>query len=272
MKYVEHKPSKRLAKYIKCFWTLEKSKSLMQNPSEPIVPDGCLELIFNLSDSFRRHRRDGIIETQPKTIMIGQMKGYTMIEPSGCIKLFGIRFQSAGAYPFFKFPLFVMTNSMESLELIWGQEGRIIEEQVNEAQTTEERILIIENTLLKILAAGKGFDPAFEAATKVIIENKGLISIERITEIVSIKSRRLERKFQQSLGITPKVFSRIIRFQNLMKTLKKEKMSRLLDTAFSFGYYDQSHLNHDFKEFSGKSPSAFFGDEYQLSELFILSD
>lgn len=272
MKYIEYQPSPLLAKHIKCFWTLEQSQVPARDTYEPIVPDGSLEIVFNLSDIFRRCHRDGTIENQPITIVIGQMRGCVMIEPAGRIRLFGCRFQPAGAHPFFRFPLFALTNRIEGLDLIWGREGGRLEERVNEARTTRERIAIVENVLLDILVAGKSSDREIEAVTKIIFENKGLVSIGTIMKNVGISSSRLEREFRRKLGISPKFFSRIIRFQNLIKTLKKEKTPSFLDAALSLGYYDQAHLIHEFKEFSGKSPGVFLDNEYRIAENFFLPD
>ena len=104
MNYSETIPSKRLARLVRCFWSLQHPKTGVHSAPEPVLPDGCVELIFNLADPFVRHHADGTIETQPGAMVAGQMCGPALIGPSGEVDLFGIRFHHAGAYPFFDAP------------------------------------------------------------------------------------------------------------------------------------------------------------------------
>jgi methylphosphotriester-DNA--protein-cysteine methyltransferase len=269
MKYREIQPSKRLAKYIKCLWTLEAGVSPAGSAPEPVMPDGCIELIFNLSDPFRRYHADGTLESQPRSIIAGQMRSSAMIEPSGRVDLFGVRFQHAGASPFFRFPLNELTDNIVSLEFVWGRKGREIAERINEAPTAESRAEILEDALAGLLAKNSASDRVVETASRLITENMGLTAIDRIADSIGVNGRRLERRFQQSLGLSPKRFSRIIRFQNFLAAVRSGPSASILDTALSFGYYDQAHLIREFREFSGKTPLAFFDNEHKLSEVFI---
>lgn len=271
MNYTETAPSKHLARYVKCFWTLEQSNTEAQTAPEPVMPDGCIEVVFNLADRFRRYHADGSVEVQSSMIVAGQMRQSSLIEPSGSVKLFGIRFHSAGAYPFFKFPLSELTDRIENLDLIWGREAAIIEERIAGSRTTEEMIADVENFLTELLAANRSFDPYIEEAARLIVSGEGLTSIDSVTKHLGISGRRLERRFQQRFGISPKLFSRITRFQNLMAALQYGPKEGLLGTALSFGYYDQAHLIHEFKQFSGQSPVAYFQSEYQFSQFFVNS-
>ena len=106
----------------------------------------------------------------------------------------------------------------------------------------------------------------------MIARNMGLAAIDRITGTLGVNERTLERRFQQKFGLSPKRFSRIIRFQNFLNAARISDSRGILDTALSFGYYDQAHLIREFREFSGKTPFAFFGSEHKLSEVFINAD
>jgi methylphosphotriester-DNA--protein-cysteine methyltransferase len=270
MQYREIHPSRRLARFVKCFWTLEAGISPGDDSApEPVMPDGCIELIFNLANPFTRYHADGTLERQPRSIIAGQMRSSAMIEPSGRIDLFGVRFQYAGASPFFRFPLSELTDSIVDLGFVWGSEGGEIEARIHEAPTAEMRAGIVENGLLRLLAKNTAADGVVEAASKLIVENMGLASIDKISDSMGVNGRRLERRFQQSLGLSPKRFSRIIRFQNFLGAVRNDPSNGILDAALSFGYYDQAHLIREFREFSGKTPLAFFENEHKLSEVFI---
>lgn len=268
MRYSEIPPSPVLRRYVQCYWTLEAAREAAA-PPEPVMPDGRIELIFNLADPFQRFHANGYVETQPLSIVAGQMRNCAMIGPSGAIDLFGVRFTHAGASPFFSFPLNELTDRIVDLKAVLGAGCRQTEERLNEARTLKQRVAVIESALLRLLSKNTGLDLIVENASRIITGNKGLAAIDRVTEALGVNERTLERRFQQKFGLSPKRFSRIIRFQNFLSAARTGHSRDILDTALSFGYYDQAHLIREFREFSGKTPLAFFGSEYKLSEVFI---
>jgi AraC-like DNA-binding protein len=268
MQYSEIQPSPALGRYVKCYWTLEAARGTNTLP-EPVMPDGCIELIFNLADPFRRFHPDGHIETQPLNMVAGQMRNCAVIGPSGAIDLFGVRFRHAGATAFFSIPLKELTDRIVDLKTVLGVEGMETAERLSDSRTLKHRVEVIEGLLLRLLSQNTGSDILVETASRVIVGNMGLASIDQVTGALGVKERTLERRFQEKLGLSPKRFSRIIRFQNFLSAASNEPGRDILDTALSFGYYDQAHLIREFREFSGKTPLAFFGHEHKLSDVFI---
>src|SRR5215471_9570479 len=126
MQYFECAPGPRLAKYIRCFWQLEDDVSAAGS-AEPVLPDGSIEIVFNLADSFLRYHADSTIETQPKTILVGQMLGPAMIQPTGRVSLFGIRFKPSGAFPFLRMPLSEVTERIPGLDCILNSRAASLE-------------------------------------------------------------------------------------------------------------------------------------------------
>lgn len=269
MRYREITPSIDLQRYIKCFWTLEAAKVGPGNPPEPVMPDGCIELIFNFSDPFLRHHSDGVVETQPLNLVAGQIMTSALIGPSGATDLLGVRFTHAGASPFFRFPLYELTNRIIDLETVWDRDDvRFIGEQLRDARAIDTRVRLLESVFRQMLSRAGDADPIVEAAAGMIASSSGSISIEQITGAMGINERRVERRFQQKFGLSPKKFARIVRFQNFMSAASSSDGS-ILDTALAHGYYDQAHLIREFREFSGKTPTEFFGSEHRISEAFI---
>lgn len=263
MKYAELRPSVRLASFIKCFWALEYSGS---KNAEPVLPDGCPEIVFNLSDRFLRlHKAHD--ELQPTALFAGQMSHSISIRPTGNVRLFGIRFQPAGAFPLVRFPLSEITDRIIDLTSVC-RNGEEVESRINEARSFVERVSIFESFFGAAVAARNNTDPIAAYATETIVEGRGLDSISSISAQVGVSDRRLERRFKRAVGVSPKTFSRIVRFQAVVNAVQLSQTPNLLDTALSFGYYDQSHLIRDFKEFSGDSPSTFFERTHQLSDVF----
>lgn len=272
MNYCEIPPSPHLAQYVKCYWTLEQGTRMGSPIAEPVVPDGCIEIVFNLADRFERLGGEGEIETQPATIVAGQMQKSVMIRPTGRVRLFGIRFQQAGAFPFFRFSLSELTDRIDALDLIWGTEGRELEERVNEAADLATRILIIENRLEQGLLTPVKTDVSLVRASQAILQSGGTDPVGHVASFAGMSERGLERAFRQKIGVSPKLFSRIIRFQNVLRSLEKNSGSPLIDTALETGYYDQAHMIKDFGQFAGKSPTAFLADSHRMSEAFVVGE
>lgn len=269
MYYEQILPIPHLRKYIKCFWVLKETDKLIDRQPETILPDGTFEIVFNLADRFRRFHSDGKTEIQPRAILVGQMRQFVEIKPLGRINLFGVRFQTIGAYYLFRFSLDEITNKILSLDEILDKSGNYLEEQINEALNMNERISIIENFLACQLSNKLQTDKPIEGVIENILQNYGRVSVTKIAKEFGISQRQLERKFRQKIGISPKFFCRIIRLQNVLNALRKAETPDFTKIAMSFGFYDQSHFIHEFREFAGKSPVSFLNEQKQMSEFFI---
>ncbi|MCI0446079.1 helix-turn-helix domain-containing protein [bacterium] len=90
-----------------------------------------------------------------------------------------------------------------------------------------------------------------------IIESQGNVSINSICHSLDLSRQHLARLFQEYVGIRPKQFARVIRFQALLKNVRQTQKVNWADEAAMLGYYDQAHLITDFRQFSGTSPEKF---------------
>jgi len=247
---------------------MESDASEFERPTEPVLPDGCPEIVFNLADRFQRLHAGGEIETQPAAIFSGQLRTNIQIRPTGKVRLFGVRFHPAGASLFAGFHLAELTDRIVSLDSVFGHSAGLIEEMIAEASTFEDRVSLFEKVLLGLLPMRREIDPIAEAASKMIVAKGGREPVRQIAGLFGVSERRLERKFDRSIGLSPKLFSRIARFQNIVRHIGLSGTPDFLDAALSFGYYDQSHMIRDFNEFAGTSPLNFFDDTHRISELF----
>jgi AraC-like DNA-binding protein len=268
MRYRAIPPGPYLAKFIECFWTLESRERSSVTSPERILPDGCVELIFNLADAFKRHHANGALEIQPQTLIAGQMRRYAMIEPAGRVKLFGVRFHPGGAYPFLQFPLSELTDQIIGFDSVWNRGGKELADRIQSARSVRERIGITEMTLLARLEQRRSVDRRVDAVVKTIVAREGLVSLERLRRNLGISERQLERKFQTTVGITPKFLCRTLRFQKVFKAVERHQTVNWGFIASECGYYDQAHFIHDFREFSGQNPTAYFSQDHEMSEYF----
>jgi transcriptional regulator GlxA family with amidase domain len=112
-------------------------------------------------------------------------------------------------------------------------------------------------------------DTRLENAVDCIAANQGLISIEELTRQVGLGRRQLERKFALHVGVSPKLYTRIIRFQRILDLVQKAERFEWPDVSVNCGYYDQSHLIRDFKAFSGRTPDDYLSADETMARLFL---
>jgi len=161
-----------------------------------------------------------------------------------------------------------MENTPVSLEQLYGKDGQALAQNMLNANSTDERIRIIEKFLLSRLADSKTIDTIVTSIVDTIITANGQLSVRELSQKNHIHRRQLVRKFSSAIGLSPKQLSKTIRLQATLKTLLTGKTSTLTDLAYENEYYDQSHFIKDFKEFTGYSPKEFYGDQLKMSLIF----
>lgn len=269
MFYEEIRPSTPLARYIKCYWAMQFDDRAGGHKTETVLPDGTLEIVFNLADRFRRFHPDGRVELQPGTIIVGQMRRFVKIQPTGRVDLFGVRFHTAGAYHHFRCPLSELTDKIVEPRAIFGDLFRCLEQQILDARSTVDRVGIIEKLLLDSLRHPGPSEKVVEAVKDHISVNNGVVSIRETARYFGVSQRQLERHFLEMVGVSPKFYSRVIRLQSIISAFRGTDARDLLGLALRYGYYDQSHFVREFAEFSGKSPTTFMRDESRMAAAFI---
>ncbi|GEC80027.1 helix-turn-helix transcriptional regulator [Flavobacterium aquatile] len=267
MNYNTIEPNKNLSDFIKCYWTLEAEKET--NPEKQrIVPDGCMEMIFHYGDFYKQYLVDGSFIIQPKCFVFGQITQPLDIEPTGKTGIFAIRFLPNGFVPFTDFPIHKMENKAVPLIELFGEEASKLEKEVLKAASNEERVKIVEAFFTDLISDSKVIDRITKSSVALILELKGQLTVEELSENLSTNKRQLERKFASVIGVSPKQLSKMIRIQSVLKSLLENKYSNLTDVAYENNFYDQAHFIKEFKEFTGVSPKDFYSENLKLSHLF----
>jgi AraC-like DNA-binding protein len=267
MFYREFAPSKQLVKYVKCFWVLQQPFQHSGHKPELILPDGCPEIVFNLAEPFRRLYPDRV-EIQPRSIVAGQIRQHILVEPARQVNVFAVRFQPNGIYPLVRQPLNELTNKIESIDTVLGRSGKLLEQKVLDADTTKSRIIHVEKVLTKRIGSVSQ-SPFVERASREIAKTKAFVKVDELVKNLGTNSKTLERHFNREVGITPKFYSRVVRFQRVLQRLNCANTKSWADLAYSFNYSDQAHFIKDFKEFAGATPSSFIKQNNQMSDSFV---
>ncbi len=264
MIYRESYPSAHLDPFIDRYWSIE-SAATAGAPVEPVLPDGCPEIVFNLADRFQRIPKFGDLETQASAIVSGQLRRRILIRPTGHVELFAVRFRPHAAFGFLGVGMSSLTDQVLPLADVIGAASGEIESQIYQAGDFNKRIAMVEKILTAKLVNSNGDSSTAGSLTGMIASSGGRISVRELGHRSGIGERRIERVFDKYVGVSPKIFARIVRFNGVVRSMEAADSFGLLDTALSFGYYDQSHMIHEFNEFAGTNPSAFFNATHQFS-------
>ena len=268
MRYEEFRPAEPLAKFIKCFWVLESAASQSAAP-ERILPDGCTEIVFHLGDPFDQHKADGTTERQPLALLVGQMREHLLIQPTGRVRVLGVRFWPGGAYPFLALPQIEIAGRVVALDSIWGAITSELHSRIADSATPAASVRQVETTLLACLSRFRRRDDGVLNAIALILRSGGCLPVESLAKNMGISLRKLDRTFNTRVGLTPKTLCRIVRFQRVFKMLERTDSGRgWAQIALDCGYYDQAHFVKEFKEFAGEAPTSYFAEQNAMSDYF----
>ena len=256
--YREYEVHPTLAPFVKCIWSQESARAIFASGRERILPDSCVELVIHFRDPFLTTFADGTSALQPQSFVVGQMKRFLEIEPAGKIGLIAVRFRARGAYLFFQRPLSEVAAGIADLSDIWKERTRELTERVALAGSMTERVRIIEKTLLALLSKNGKQDQTVDRGIQLIERSSGQMSVVQLAKHLGVSSRQLARRFQNTVGLSPKEFVRISRFLHVVRCLRDAKSPTLTETAMACGYFDQAHFNHEFREMAGMAPGEFF--------------
>jgi AraC-like DNA-binding protein len=262
-----YEPNIELTEFVKRYWTLDGEKENIPLKNT-IVPDGTMKLIFHYGDTYKHHSQNGEITILPKCFLIGQLTKPYVIEPVGVTGSFVIQFKPNGFLPFSSIPIKEMENKAVPLDILFGEDGKKLGEQILNANSTHERIQIIETFLFKQLAKTKTIDNIVKSTVETIFNRNGQFSVNEFSENNKINRRQLARKFSSAIGLSPKQLAKTIRIQSTLKVLLNEEITSLTDLAYENEYFDQAHFIKEFKEFTGLTPKEFFGDDLKMSLIF----
>jgi AraC-like DNA-binding protein len=169
----------------------------------------------------------------------------------------GIQFHPGGTFPFFRPPAHEVANRSVPLEYLWRGVAGEIREQLLAAPSVDAMFAILERSLLAQLVRPPELHPAIEFARGHICRAPHIATVSGMIEHVGLSQRRFIDLFHDQIGLTPKAFCRVRRFQRVLAAVHRKKFVDWAQVALDGGYYDQAHFIHDFQGFSGLTPAVY---------------
>jgi AraC-like DNA-binding protein len=259
--YLERKPAAPLNRFIRVLWYARAPQ--VEHRQERVLPSGCVQVILNLKRDFLFDCPEGK-PRQPVSpaIIAGARSIYEIIDSSDLADLIGIVFEPGGFAVFAGDAVDLFSNRIVSLEDVWGAPVRMLRDRLREIQGTHQRIRCLEEFLLQRLAerASRRSLPRpgiVEFALSRFESAPGVATVREVARSTGWSERHFSQVFREEVGLSPKVWCRIQRFQRTVQRLHAGVDIPWAELALDCGYYDQSHFANEFRAFSGIDATSY---------------
>jgi AraC-like DNA-binding protein len=244
MIYRRRAPRPPLSDFVELLWLFESAAS--SHASERVLPTGTVELVINLGEDTA-----GSFDA----VVAGPHSRFFVLDTSRPSSIIGVHFKPGGAFPFFALPLDELRNRHVPLEALWGRRAAELRERLLAAEGAEAKLALLERLLLSLLGRPQSRHAAVGHALAAF--RRGPRRIADVVDETGLSPRRFIGLFSDEVGLTPKSFCRIRRFQRTVALLHRVRAVDWAETALACGYCDQSHMIHDFQDFAGLSPANY---------------
>jgi len=225
-------------------------KDTLNYPQAMAVPDGCIDILFSFN------------EGNPSAQIYGSVLQPTLVFDDDVSDYFGVRFYPGGGYKFKDVKIQEIINNVYSFTELLNAEG-LVEKIVTSDNFSDKVNLFTHHYQQHLYKQNIDMNPMTmkEFMLNKIMATNGQIRVGELAAATGYSERYVNSKFIEYFGIRPKVFCKIIRFQNVLNQLKFENKgldsNSLIHVANDAGYFDQAHMYKDFSEFSSQTPGQY---------------
>jgi AraC-like DNA-binding protein len=269
LQYREIAPPGVLADFVRCIWRLHGDPGRDHGgPPDPIIPDGCAEIVVNVGDPFIRHGPEGSSERQPLRLIAGQITRALTLGPSGQIDIWGIRFHPWCAASFLGVSASELRDQVVSLDAVTRALHDAFESVADQrTESTAEQSVI--DALTRRARNVKRPDSHVPRLVALASASSETTSVSRLAREAGVSTRRIQMLFRDHVGLSPKQLLRVTRFQRALRLARTRPTLSWGHIAQLAGFYDQAHLIHDSNDIAGYTPKELVRRDAPLTEVFL---
>ncbi len=261
-------PSPDLSVYVRYYWKMADPNVHEQHKQARISPSGFPELIFHFGDPVLIGFQNDATDVVPRAMIAGQITRSINLMFSNSLHCFCVKLMPYALRALFNFNSSEFTNQAADLDCAAPSDYPGLYYRLRCNPGDRERITAIEEFLRHRLKMNRNcIHPVSEYFVKLVHSRTG-IPFKTVMNEMGGSQRTLERKLKHDIGLTPKKFHRIVRFNKAYADIKNNPGLRLQDVVFHHGYYDQSHFVNEFREFTGSTPFRYFRNEDNYNQFF----
>ncbi|SFW83445.1 helix-turn-helix domain-containing protein [Chitinophaga sancti] len=263
-------PKPELAKLIDNFWVFENDAGLPTEDSRIIVPNGKAKFIYTYLNGLSTI--DGGIQTDHREhdiFFIGIWdKPVTLVSGSKITGTIGIELTPNGLHRFTQFSALEIVNKIYSFIDIYGAAGRQLQERLANTGKLEDKIDVFQNFLIRITNMVNRNNLLVDHSVQLIKNTSGLLTINQLVDKMGYSKRYLDMLFKEHLGISPKTYACLVRFQLFYTLWANTDAKNFYQENIYDVYYDQAHFIKEFKRYTGYSPRNYAQLKNEFGKLF----
>jgi len=259
--YLEHIPAPPLDRFIRILWYARAPQT--NHSRERVLPTGHTQVILNLARDYLLDCPDeGPERRSPPTAVIGARSIYEIVNTSDMADLIGIVFQPGGFSLFASDAADLFSNRSVDLEDVWGTRARTLRDRLRELSTPQSRLHCLERFLAqtfgaRLLQTRPMHHCAVDYALQRFAHAPSVMTVSDVARSTGWSERRFSQVFREEVGLSPKVWCRVQRFQRAVKQLHAGVDMPWSRMALDCGFYDQSHFANEFRAFSGVDVTTY---------------
>jgi AraC-like DNA-binding protein len=246
----------KLRKHIKCFWMLDHDYGSSFHDHEQLWADAHTELIFTSGERYFRKMSMRAVRL-PSSFVIGPFQNELELFSRGRTTLVAARFWPWAFHSLSRVPMPDLKNTVRSCRRTLGTAGALLEQKIADIGSPDDKIATLQDALSNAIASAQRTKLVSRPIAIDIINGRGMIRVTDLLQKHGIQARQLERVFHDEIGVTAKVFSRIVRFNHAKKMIETNPDINLLTLTYECGYADQAHFIRNFREMFGITPAYF---------------
>jgi AraC-like DNA-binding protein len=254
--YVSRAPRPVLASSLDRLWFVSDPAP---HPRGRVLPSGTLELVVNLAEDEIRicdPTAPGGVRRYAGAVVSGALTSSFGTDPRADASIIGVHFKPGGAFPFLGVSAFELADAHVDLEALWGRRARSLRDRLG-AAPLREKFTILEDALLDCLVRPVRRHPVVPFALAEL--SRSNVAVGTLAAQAGLSHRRLVEVFRAEVGMTPKTFSRVRRFERAVARARGSAAAPdWASLAVECGYFDQSHMIRDFVALSGLTPLEVF--------------
>ena len=226
-----------------------------ERSSQPLcrreVPSGDVTLILSPGSQLR------LPDGRHTSFVAALHESHTLVEHDGSQEGIEVRLTPLGARALFGLPMHELTNRVVDLDQVLGRRGDELIERLWDADSWQRRFALLDEAIAARVDRAAPAESELAWAWGRMRSSAGRTSASGLAAELGWSHRRLIARFREGIGLTPKTLGRVLRFERVAELLQHVEEPRLAEVALSCGYYDQAHLNRDFRQFAGTTPSEY---------------
>ena len=219
------------------------------------VPFPGIPIIFNLGPAWEIETSETGVQRRD-SFVAGLGLGPALVRGAATSSCIELRLTPLGAHRLLQLPMHELTNRATALEDVLPG-GRDLASRLRETHGWAARFDLLETFLLQRMSDTEPPRTELAWSWERLVRTGGQTPIGRLADELGWSRRRLIARFREAVGLAPKAAACVIRFDRAASALRTGSAPPLVELALACGYFDQAHLNRDFRRLAGTTPSAF---------------